>query len=674
VSIPQPGPALFGFEKLELVENLRNIPAGPTLNKKGELMMHLLPEKFADLPESNDRRGRVRRNPSALAYLEVGEGNGGIVLNVSETGLAVAVAQAFAGTQVPILSFRLPQLDRTFQASGEIVWRSESKKSAGIRFVNLAEQDRAQIRNWIRAEIVEAELQTPRGTERARADTKPVLIMPSPRKVVRELGSEAERDEARAAEFDRMFPSEASLVAPPPVAKPEFDSEIADAAKAANAAQVLLEQEELNPLAVGLKAPVVEAEQNFIVAAELPGAEPAALPIPAEADWRDEWKRFHVQRETVERARTFEMTAPTPMRSLIGESIFGQPASIGISTAAVAPESTNVAHTARSAEQQQRTITGNADVHTQAGPSSAPPRGERKKNTLGIAALSTFLVVMCFILGYAIQPGAFRFSAVRSSDVKQEVPREVANEPVAQENLPPLSASSAENTENPLPPSSALRATPGEKTAGTYAEKSSAATQPNDSLAAKSPPTEPAIGTVTTTPLAITAGHSAITESPKPAPSAPSPEIVIDAPVPVSFFPVTAPSGGSPAKMMQLPEETISETPAVVIRSRQFLFVPSQPGPESTHELERVHVGDRVVKVDPIYPAGSLEKAVGTVHLRSTIGTDGAVADVQPISGPVSLIPAAVSAVRQWRYKPTDIDGKPIAVEEDVVLEFRPGH
>jgi len=102
--------------------------------------------------------------------------------------------------------------------------------------------------------------------------------------------------------------------------------------------------------------------------------------------------------------------------------------------------------------------------------------------------------------------------------------------------------------------------------------------------------------------------------------------------------------------------------------------VPSQPGPESTHELERVHVGDRVTKVDPIYPAGSLEKAVGTVHLRSTIGTDGAVADVQPISGPVSLIPAAVSAVRQWRYKPTDIDGKPIAVEEDVVLEFRPGH
>jgi protein TonB len=119
--------------------------------------------------------------------------------------------------------------------------------------------------------------------------------------------------------------------------------------------------------------------------------------------------------------------------------------------------------------------------------------------------------------------------------------------------------------------------------------------------------------------------------------------------------------------MMQLPEETVTETPAVVIRSRQFLFVPPQPGPESTHELERVHVGDRIAKIDPTYPVGTTG---GIVHLRTTIGPDGLISNVQPISGPTSLIPVAASAVRQWRYKPTDIDGKPIAVEEDVFVEF----
>ena len=124
---------------------------------------------------------------------------------------------------------------------------------------------------------------------------------------------------------------------------------------------------------------------------------------------------------------------------------------------------------------------------------------------------------------------------------------------------------------------------------------------------------------------------------------------------------------------MQLPEETISETPFIVVRSHQFLFVPAQPGLESEHPLERVHLGDRMVEIAPTYPAQVLEKSQGgSVHLRTTIGTNGSVVDVQPISGPTNLIPAAVLAVRQWRYKPTDIDGTPIAIEEDIVIEFRP--
>jgi hypothetical protein len=35
------------------------------------------------------------------------------------------------------------------------------------------------------------------------------------------------------------------------------------------------------------------------------------------------------------------------------------------------------------------------------------------------------------------------------------------------------------------------------------------------------------------------------------------------------------------------------------------------------------------------------------------------------------LLGVAANAVRQWRYKPSDIDGKPIAVEEDITVEFR---
>jgi PilZ domain/Gram-negative bacterial TonB protein C-terminal len=641
--------------------------------------MHFLPEQLANLSESSDRRGRVRRNPSAVAYLEAGESNGGIVLNVSETGLAIAVAQSFGDTHIPILSFRLPQLDRTFQAAGEIVWRSESKKTVGVRFVNLAEHDRVQIRNWIRAEIVAAELGTPRESDPGQEAAKAVLIMPSPRKVARQVEAEAARDEARAAEFDRMFPSETTLNTSPMGTESGLDSEIAQAAKAANAANALLAHEESSDVATGPQAPVVELESTLLASHELQVAEPAALQIAAETDWRGEWERFHVQRESLERARTFEMTVPTPMRSIIGESIFGRPHAIETAAPAEPAEGAGVAGATRPGEQPGRIIADHVDVITPSETVGIARQGEPKKSTLGIAALSGVLVALCFVLGYAIQPGAFRFVAATTPDPSEEVPA-AAKGSVAQESLPPATVSSSVNdASNSAAANSAPRPAPLETRAVASPENSEVAGKPTDTGAIRSSAAVPAVGTVTTTPaLANPAPQPAPAEPRKLAPSvpsAPSSEIVISAPVPVSFFPVTAPSGGSPAKMMQLPEETISETPAVVIRSRQFLFVPAQPGPESTHELERVHIGDRVVKVDPAYPLGGPgNSAGGTVHLRTTIGTDGAISNVQPISGPTSLITVAASAVRQWRYKPTDIDGKPIAVEEDVILEFRPSH
>ena len=141
--------------------------------------------------------------------------------------------------------------------------------------------------------------------------------------------------------------------------------------------------------------------------------------------------------------------------------------------------------------------------------------------------------------------------------------------------------------------------------AQTAAPAISPATPPAPVEAAKSAPSAPSVSNTTSTSVATTSAATAL--------------------VPVSFFPVTAPSGGSAPKLMQLPEETVSETPAMVIRSRQFLFVPAQPGPESTHELERVHIGDRIATVDPVFPQQNLGNAPGgSVHLRTKIGTDGA--------------------------------------------------
>jgi TonB family protein len=162
-----------------------------------------------------------------------------------------------------------------------------------------------------------------------------------------------------------------------------------------------------------------------------------------------------------------------------------------------------------------------------------------------------------------------------------------------------------------------------------------------------------------------------------PAPATPPVRAAEPAPRPAnpppSFFPVVAPGAGNVPRLLELPLEQVIETAAVLIQSRQFVFVPAQPGPESAHKPERVQIGDRIAKVAPAYPAQAAQKQMGgTVHLRATIGKDGTVKSVRPINGPTSLIPSAIDAVRQWRYQPTLLEQQPIEMQEDITIVFRP--
>jgi hypothetical protein len=691
--------------------------------------MHFLPEQLTGLPESSDRRGRVRRNPSAIAYLDVGEGNGGIVLNVSETGVAIAVAQALTDDEIPLLSFRLPQLDRTFQAGGEVVWRSATNKTAGVRFVNLEERDRSQIRNWIRAEIVEHELKAPMGhAGEARAEgvsdasnasggantptageaavpaPKTVLVMPSraARKAAKKTESEAERDEARAAEFDRMFPSEVELANLSPVEGPvtlgpvvgsEARPELFDPADHENvelAAEAFLAARELQTEeAVGDNAP--SAERIEI------------------RDWREEWEQFHVERENLEKVKSSEtgwelprpFSAPMPEEAMVC-SPADQGAAATETLGDVAPVASVAAEESGDAAPRRVFVRNRAEgldwyqspqggapvvdaYLTPADPSvgeaaqqaagAIPPKTE--KVALSIAALCMMLVLMCFILGYAIQPGSFRLSSMKDWFAAREA-ADVASLP---QNRPasgqvPTAVDPPTSVVTPDANQPAVTA-PNSVAPETVAPKSPAPVVTSAPRAASDAATRVASPNLAPPITPDNAPTAAVEATPAPAAVAASnaSDLTIDAPVPVSFFPVTAPAEGSPAKLMQLPEETVSQTHDIVIRSHQFLFVPPLPGPEATHELERVHLGDRLAKIDPGFAPQAVEQFKGSsIHLRSTIGADGKVADVQAISGPTSLIPAAVNAVRQWRYKPTDIDGKPIAIEEDIVIEVRPSH
>jgi protein TonB len=74
----------------------------------------------------------------------------------------------------------------------------------------------------------------------------------------------------------------------------------------------------------------------------------------------------------------------------------------------------------------------------------------------------------------------------------------------------------------------------------------------------------------------------------------------------------------------------------------------------------------------PVYPVLAKEARVGgTVHLDAVIGEDGHIENLKVLSGPPLLIEAAVNAVKQWTYRPTILNGKPVKIATQIMVNFQ---
>jgi protein TonB len=78
-----------------------------------------------------------------------------------------------------------------------------------------------------------------------------------------------------------------------------------------------------------------------------------------------------------------------------------------------------------------------------------------------------------------------------------------------------------------------------------------------------------------------------------------------------------------------------------------------------------------VRRVEPAYPRiALLARISGSVVLRAVIAKDGAIDSLRVESGNAILANAALEAVRQWRYRPTLLDGEPVEVETLITVSF----
>ena len=77
-------------------------------------------------------------------------------------------------------------------------------------------------------------------------------------------------------------------------------------------------------------------------------------------------------------------------------------------------------------------------------------------------------------------------------------------------------------------------------------------------------------------------------------------------------------------------------------------------------------------RVPPIYPAQALlQRLEGAVVLQAFVDVNGRVDQVTLLSGSQLLGRAAIDAVKQWRYRPSLLNGKPVRAETRITINFQ---
>ena len=105
----------------------------------------------------------------------------------------------------------------------------------------------------------------------------------------------------------------------------------------------------------------------------------------------------------------------------------------------------------------------------------------------------------------------------------------------------------------------------------------------------------------------------------------------------------------------------------------------SEPAPPAKQELpKRARVSSGVMqallikKVEPKYPQEARKKHVeGIVVTKAIISNEGDVQELTVVSGDPLLVPAALEAAKQWKYKPYLLNGQPVEVETRIMMIFQ---
>src|SRR3984885_5768126 len=98
---------------------------------------------------------------------------------------------------------------------------------------------------------------------------------------------------------------------------------------------------------------------------------------------------------------------------------------------------------------------------------------------------------------------------------------------------------------------------------------------------------------------------------------------------------------------------------------------PPKPTASRIRQGGSVQAALLINRVQPVYPPLARQTRIsGTVRLHAIISKSGSVESLEVLSGHPLLVPAAMDAVQQWKYKPTLLNGEPVEVDTTIDVIF----
>ncbi|HKQ76336.1 MAG TPA: TonB family protein [Blastocatellia bacterium] len=117
--------------------------------------------------------------------------------------------------------------------------------------------------------------------------------------------------------------------------------------------------------------------------------------------------------------------------------------------------------------------------------------------------------------------------------------------------------------------------------------------------------------------------------------------------------------------------------PAQIVIAERPVEKDKKPAPTASADSKPIRVSGGVLqgsatrKVQPVYPATArTAKMSGSVQVQITIDESGEVINAQVINGHPILRDASLQAAKQWRFKPTELSGKPVKAQGILSFSF----